>query len=611
MGQGNMGTMVARREVRLLRLKRLFFFAFICALASITGNAFSQIPRGVFSLLPSNTGNASADPAVYQDPDVDGISVRQKWSDLEPEEGVFDFTYLDAVVSNAAAAGKIILLRIGTSGGDVAKGGNTPSWIFTAVTAEALPASQKFFTFDNGGTQCTIPVFWDPVYLAQKKTMIAALGAHFSNNPAVRVIGASFANAQSEDWDVPHGAADVSSWLAAGYGTGKMLYAGNQILDATLAAFPNQYVTLAVGGDGPLDPDESYVARNAVLAARASWPGRLIVQKDCLAAISPGPGTSAYWQLLSQSAPDIAGQMLWSCYGDATYRVNGGVAIDPSAALIKAVDVGAAYGMQYIEIYRVDTVNLATATHYAHIALTAGGGPNLILFAPGTRRTAIWYLNSNEHVGTVWGPVIPPGFAPVETGDFNGDGRSDLLLYNSATRQTAIWNISGEYYTGKFGPTLPPGWNVAAVADFNGDGKFDYLLVNSTTRQTAIWYLNAGVYFGGNYGPTLPPGWTIAGASDFDGDGKPDYLLYNSSARQTAIWYLNNNVVVSGAYGPTAPPGWSVAGLSDFDQNGHPDLLLYQAATGKTAIYYLNDSAFQSSAYGPTIPAGYTMVTPK
>ena len=63
--------------------------------------------------------------------------------------------------------------------------------------------------------------------------------------------------------------------------------------------------------------------------------------------------------------------MLWWCYDDPTYRVNDGVPIDPSIALVNSVDKGVAYGMKYIEIYRTDVVNLPDATHYAHIALTA------------------------------------------------------------------------------------------------------------------------------------------------------------------------------------------------------------------------------------------------
>jgi hypothetical protein len=81
------------------------------------------------------------------------------------------------------------------------------------------------------------------------------------------------------------------------------------LLGALFCAFR---VALAVGGNAPrLDPESDYVARNAVLNARASWPGRLIVQKNTLATFTPAaPGTGTPWELLWNSRPDVAGK--WS-----------------------------------------------------------------------------------------------------------------------------------------------------------------------------------------------------------------------------------------------------------------------------------------------------------
>jgi Beta-galactosidase len=331
----------------------------------------SPFLRGVFCLQPAGQGTGQ-DPQVYSDPDVDGVSVRQNWGDLEPAEGIFDWSYLDNVTARVEGAGKAVLLRIVTGGGDIASGGSCPSWVMDAIAVEPLPPLQKFYTFNDGERWVTIAVFWDPVWLAKKTAMIAAVGARYSNNPAVKIVGASFANANSEDWAVPHTPPETDAWLAAGYTSAKMLDAGRQIIDATMAAFPNQFVTLAVAGNGPtLDPDPSYVARNAVLDARASWPGRLIVQKNSLGTYIPAaPGTGTAWKLVWDSRPAVAGQMVYWCYGDPTYRVNDGVPIDPSVALVNSVDKGVAYGMKYIEIYRTDVVNLPAATHYAHTRLT-------------------------------------------------------------------------------------------------------------------------------------------------------------------------------------------------------------------------------------------------
>src|SRR4029077_4152656 len=109
--------------------------------------------------------------------------LRYGWMDLEPTEGAFNWTYLDSEVARVAAAGKQVLLRIGTMSG-------RPAWVTTAVKN----AGGKFFTFTDHGVETSIPVFWDPTFLAKKKAMIAALGAHFTNNPAVTIVCASFAN---------------------------------------------------------------------------------------------------------------------------------------------------------------------------------------------------------------------------------------------------------------------------------------------------------------------------------------------------------------------------------------------------------------------------------
>ena len=127
----------------------------------------------------------------------------------------------------------------------------------------------KFFRFTDQGVPTKIPVFWDPTFLAKKKALIAALGAHFTNNATVTIAVVSFANATSEDWNVPHTADLIPQWLRLGYTSALMVDAGAQLIGATLDAFPNQYATLAEGGDGnTLDPDKTYVARTAIAAAR-------------------------------------------------------------------------------------------------------------------------------------------------------------------------------------------------------------------------------------------------------------------------------------------------------------------------------------------------------
>lgn len=336
-----------------------FLLALVATLLSSSTRA--GIPQGVFCLLPAGR---TCSAAALSNPNVDGIAIRQTWGDLEPSEGHYDFGYLDSEVARATAAGKKVLLRILTQTGK-------PGWVTAAITA----AGGQFFTFDNDGVSSTIPVFWDPTFLAKKKAMIAALGAHFAGNSSIKVVAISFANANSEDWSVPHTPPEIAEWQELGYTSQKLLDAGKTLIDAAMNAFPTQQITLAVAGNGGLDPDVSYVARNAIATARASWPGRLIVQKNSLAAfISPAPGTGTVYEVLWESRPDVAGQMLAATYGDTTFRDNSGVPGEASSILHQTIANGVGYGMKYIEIYQTDVLNLPSEIAYAHSVLLGDDG---------------------------------------------------------------------------------------------------------------------------------------------------------------------------------------------------------------------------------------------
>ena len=338
--------------------------ALLCAgLLSCPVAALSEIPRGVFSIANVNKNPSTT---VLQNPDVDGISLRQDWATLEPTEGNFNFTYLDGAVALCTANGKQALIRIGTQD-------SKPAWVTTAVKL----AHGKFFSFLNGTVTTKIPVFWDPTFLAKKTAMIRALGAHFTNNPTVTIVVASFANSTSEDWGVPHTATDITNWFRLGYTTQLMLDTGATIINTTMTAFPNQFVTLAVGGNGSggalhLDPTDDYLARNAILNARALWPGRMIAQKNDLKTCIPvAPGTDTLYSMIWDFQPDVGAQMAFQCFNDSTYKANCGIPIDPALALTLSVTAALTYGEKYVEIYSTDVVNLPAVITFAHAALHA------------------------------------------------------------------------------------------------------------------------------------------------------------------------------------------------------------------------------------------------
>ena len=225
------------------------------------------------------------------------------------------------------------------------------------------------------GQPVKIPIFWDPIFLAKKIALIQAAGARYAANPSIVVVGCSFANALSIDWNIPHAPEDIANWLLAGYTSELMVNTGETIIDATMAAFPNQNVVMPIGLGAPgLDPTVSYLA-DAVVDYATTTYGRFITSKYSLCATSPDPSTVVFdWLVLFNQCPNVAAQMLWNVTGDDTYRMNGGVPDDPADILLNAILIGTLYGTQYQEIYESDLMNpgmnLVINTAYTLLTVT-------------------------------------------------------------------------------------------------------------------------------------------------------------------------------------------------------------------------------------------------
>jgi hypothetical protein len=85
---------------------------------------------------------------------------------------------------------------------------------------------------------------------------------------------------------------------------------------------------------------------------------------------------------------------------------------------------------------------------------------------------------------------------------------------------------------------VPSEWVVAGTGDFNGDGKTDLLWRHNTAGTVAIWLLNGlQVAQSGGLG-SVPNDWFITESGDFNGDGKSDILWRNLSGT-IALWFLN------------------------------------------------------------------------
>jgi hypothetical protein len=141
------------------------------------------------------------------------------------------------------------------------------------------------------------------------------------------------------------------------------------------------------------------------------------------------------------------------------------------------------------------------------------------------------------------------------TGDFNGDGKSDILLQNAIDGSCYVWEMNGlSLRDGGYGFVgTAPGkdWQVKGTGDFNGDGKSDILFQNAVDGSCKVWEmdgLNQKVGGVGLVGWTPGKDWQVAATGDYNGDHKRDILLHNAHDGSYYLWQMDGLGLVANGY---------------------------------------------------------------
>jgi hypothetical protein len=245
-----------------------------------------------------------------------------------------------------------------------------------------------------------------------------------------------------------------------------------------------------------------------------------------------------------------------------------------------------------------------------------GDGMADLLWSNTNGDTSIWLMNGTQVSSALDLGFAGNGWSVVGTGDFNGDGFGDILWRNT-NGDTSVWLMTG-------GPTqvsvlsttdlglVPTSWSVAQTGDFNGDGKSDILWRN-TNGDTSVWLMTVSgmqmqVLSATDLG-VVPASWAIAGTGDFNADSKSDIVWYNSNG-DTSIWLITASgtqvQVLSTTDLGVVPAGWNVALTGDFNGDGRSDIL-WRNSNGDTSIWFMNGASVSSTSGVGVVPASWTV----
>ena len=284
-------------------------------------------------------------------------------------------------------------------------------------------------------------------------------------------------------------------------------------------------------------------------------------------------GNMAIWEMsgsaiLNENTAGFGGvPTVWSIIGQHDFNGDGNADVlwrNTSGDL-------AIWEMNGTTILNVNTAglgNVPTVWSVAGVGDFNGDGMADILWRnTSTGDLAIWLMNGTTilNANTAGLGNVPLNWSVVGVGDFNGDGMADILWRNTTNGNVAIWLMNGTTLTNANTATfgnMPSGWFVAGTGDFNGDGKSD-ILWRDGSGDLAIWEMNGTTILNPNTSGVgnLSTVWSVAVTGDFNSTGMSG-ILWTDTSGDLAIWYMNGTTISSGAGLGTMPTSWTIQGTN-------------------------------------------------
>ena len=219
-----------------------------------------------------------------------------------------------------------------------------------------------------------------------------------------------------------------------------------------------------------------------------------------------------------------------------------------------------------------------------------------------------WYVaqsTGSNFVTNVWGGwTTIKEWGQVQTGDFNGDGRTDLAgrIQNAGDGRWSVLLSTGSRFAGStWGAwSTVVAWDVY-TGDLNGDGRTD-LLARTGNEGDGRWFysLSTGVSlqngFLGRVAPHLALGHALIG--DFTGDGMADVAVREAQDGRWIVMRSTGLGSVTEYWGAWVTTPWVNLVVGDFDGDGVADLAGRDRTTGDWQVARSTRESFTSTVWG-------------
>src|SRR5450631_578604 len=205
--------------------------------------------------------------------------------------------------------------------------------------------------------------------------------------------------------------------------------------------------------------------------------------------------------------------------------------------------------------------------------------------------------------------------AKAITGDFNGDGKTDIAVTASGLGGIASYLSNGDgtfhaVYSSQTGSDWVDWPSAKAITgDFNGDGKTDIAVTASGLGGIASYLSNGDGTFHAAYSSQTGADWVDwptanATTGDFNGDGKTDIAVTASGLGGIASYLSNGDGTFHAVYSSQTGSDWidwsgAKATTGDFNGDGKTDIAVTAPGLGGLASYLSNGDGTFHAIFSP------------
>lgn len=312
-------------------------------------------PAKVFALMDIADTSLRLDEYAQKDV-VDGLAFRTAWARLEPQNGVYDWTTLDAALDIVRARNKKLTLHTSVSDRGI------PDWL------AGLGVAMYTYADPKGGFN-TQPIPWDGIFLSRYTQFLAAMAAHIESRGDISLLYAVSDGAPVAEMSL-FGCRNAMLTGDIPYSRSDYMAAWTTTVNAHTAAFPSATfpsVKLFISAPVPViclpDNDGKAFYTELMNHALAINPQSTIFAADLN---SDGSDRLNQVDASISERTTIALQFIWSSADDPDNRMQGTL----SEAVCKGIDQGAGY----FEFYK-DDISSADAGIQNAIQLARAGQP--------------------------------------------------------------------------------------------------------------------------------------------------------------------------------------------------------------------------------------------